>query len=73
MFDYLKKHAIFIALLGIAFIAAGIINWQRMAVEDASHSVEMVYDYGHVTELAASEGKTVDEALALFRKAGVYR
>lgn len=71
MFDYLKKHAIFIALLGIAFIAAGIINWQRMAVEDASHSVEMVYDYGHVTELAASEGKTVDEALALFRKAGV--
>ena len=71
MFDYLKKHAIFIALLGIAFIAAGIINWQRMAVEDASHSVEMVYDYGHVTELAASEGKTVDEALSLFRKAGV--
>ncbi|MDU2929677.1 DUF5693 family protein [Negativicoccus succinicivorans] len=71
MFDYLKKYAIFIALLGIAFIAAGAINWQRMVVEDANHSVEMVYDYGHVTQLAASEGKTVDEALALFRKAGV--
>ena len=71
MFDYLKKYAIFIALLGIAFIAAGAINWQRMVVEDANHSVERVYDYGHVTELAASEGKTVDEALALFRKAGV--
>lgn len=71
MFDYLKKHAIFIVLLGIAFIAAGAINWQRMVVEDANHGVEMVYDYGHITELAASEGKTVDEALALFRKAGV--
>lgn len=71
MFDYLKKHAIFIVLLGIAFIAAGAVNWQRMTVENANRSVEMVYDYGHVMELAASEGKTVDEALALFRKAGV--
>lgn len=71
MFDYLKKNAIFIVLLGIAFIAAGAVNWQRMTVENANRSVEMVYDYGHVTELAASEGKTVDEALALFRKAGV--
>ena len=68
MFDYLKKYAIFIALLGITFIAAGAINCQRMVVEDANHSVEMVYDYGHVTQLAASEGKTVDEARALFRK-----
>lgn len=71
MLNKWRRHWLFCVCWLIGIIGACVINIGRMQVENANHSVEMVYDYGHVVDIAPTEGLTTDEALALFRKAGV--
>ena len=55
----------------IGLCAAIWIGCARIEIEEANHSVEMVYDYGRVSEYALAEGKTTDEMLHLLGNAGI--
>lgn len=71
MFKIVRAHKYFFLIWLVGLCAAIVINLGRMHAEDSNHAVEMVYDYGRLAEYAPKEGKTIDEALALFKKAGV--
>ena len=58
-------------LMFIGFCAAGLISWQRYAVEHNAKQVEMVYDYYNVIDSAVEEGKSADELFSLYKKSGI--
>ena len=47
------------------------ISWERYHVEENATRVEMVYDYNHIIDSAAEEGKTPEELFNLYKKSGV--
>ncbi|MBP2646049.1 MAG: hypothetical protein H6Q75_1489 [Firmicutes bacterium] len=66
-----KYNRILLMLIGIGFLAALVVGWQRHLVEVNNSTVELVLDYEDITALAQSEG--VPEALLMqqFKDAGI--
>lgn len=58
-------------LIFVGVCSAGWISCQRYEVESAATQVEMVYDYNHIIESAAEEGKSVDDLFSLYRESGI--
>ncbi|MCI5836856.1 MAG: DUF5693 family protein [Veillonellaceae bacterium] len=71
MNDLRRVRLGFLVAIVIGLCAALSISFSRIDAENSNRSVEMVYDYGRLWALAPVEEKTIDEALDLFRKAGV--
>ncbi len=71
MKEFIGTYKYFFIVWFVGLCAALVIGLNRMETEAGNHSVALTYDYGHLTELAPTEGKTIDEALEMFRTSGV--
>lgn len=58
-------------LVLVGFLAASVISYERYHVEADDQTVEMVYDYDDILSSAPLEGKSTEELIQLYKKAGI--
>lgn len=64
-----NKYILILVVLGL--IAGVFISFQRHNVEQANKNVDMIFEYEEVLTLGGEAGKTVEESMQLFKKAGI--
>lgn len=66
-----KHNIVLYILIVLGLVSALLINYQRHQVERVANQVEIMMDYEDLAKLASVSGKSNQEALADFKKAGV--
>lgn len=66
-----KHNIVLYILIVVGLISALFINYQRHRVEQVANSVEIMMDYEDLAKLASVSGKSTEQTLADFKKAGV--
>lgn len=67
----LKNNIVVYILIVLGLISALVINYQRHSIERVANQVEIMMDYEDLAKLASISGKTTQQTLADFKKAGV--
>lgn len=72
--NYTGNRILNIALIAVIFLgmlASAYLGWERHRLEAANRQVELTVDYAEVQKIARRTGRTLEEVLKEFKKAGV--